>query len=123
MPPWEITSRVLYFQGPPRPTGMSNHRSIEKTIRKDTSALWKELHQNLSRQSFILQARYMVSKDRDMGPVAQPVDLDGATGILRWTDFPDPPHGRPLLTQRKIVELWDQKQIPSVMRDNQYQLV
>jgi mediator of RNA polymerase II transcription subunit 18, fungi type len=121
MPPWESVSRVLYFQGSPRPTGISNQSSIEKPVRKDVGFLWKDLHQNLSRQSFVLQARYEIVKERDMGAGAQPVDLDTVTGVLRWTDFPDPPHGRPILTQRKKVELWEQRKLPSVLRDNNYQ--
>jgi mediator of RNA polymerase II transcription subunit 18 len=51
------------------------------------------------------------------------MDLDSTMGMLRWTDFPDPPHGRPMLTQRKKVELWDQKKLPSIMRDNLCQYV
>ncbi|PHH84996.1 hypothetical protein CDD83_1069 [Cordyceps sp. RAO-2017] len=121
MPPWETTQRVLYFQGPPRPTGISNQSSIDKPMRKDAAVLWKDLHQNLSRQSFVVQTRYDVARERDMGPSAAPMDLDGTAGILRWADFPDPPHGRPLLTQRKIVEIWEQKKLPGVMRDNHYQ--
>ena len=125
MPPWETVSRVLYFQGPPRPAGISNQSSIEKPVSRNAIFLWKDLHQNLARQSFVLQARYDVLRDRDMGrspgAEAAAVDLDGVPGMLRWTDFPDPPHGRPLVMQRKMVELWEQKHLPSVMRDNQYQ--
>jgi mediator of RNA polymerase II transcription subunit 18 len=120
MDPWESIQRVLYFQGPQRPMGISNQSSIEKPIRNNTGFLWKELHQNLTRQSFILQTRYDVLKDRDMGANASPMDLDATQGILRWTDFPDPPRGQPLLTQRKKVELWDQKKLPSIMRDNNH---
>lgn len=120
MPPWESVNRVLYFQGPPRPAGISNQSSIDRTVR-NSGAWWKELHQNLGRQSYVVQARYDVLKNRDMGPDAASVDLDTVPGLLRWTDFPDPPHARPLLTQRKIVELWEQRNLPSVMRDNLYQ--
>ncbi|KAH7149082.1 mediator complex, subunit Med18 [Dactylonectria estremocensis] len=120
MSPWESVHRVLYFQGPPRPVGISNQSSIDKPIRKDVGLLWKDLHQNLARQSFVLQARYEILKDRDMSVNAPATDLDATPGMLRWTDFPDPPHGRPLLTQRKKVELWEQKKLPSVMRDNQH---
>ncbi|KAJ4042840.1 hypothetical protein NW763_011660 [Fusarium oxysporum] len=120
MDPWESIQRVLYFQGPQRPMGISNQSSIEKPIRNNTGFLWKELHQNLTRQSFILQTRHDVLKDRDMGANAPPMDLDATQGILRWTDFPDPPRGQPLLTQRKKVELWDQKKLPSIMRDNNH---
>ncbi|PTB63144.1 hypothetical protein BBK36DRAFT_1127356 [Trichoderma citrinoviride] len=122
MQPWESTSRVLYFQGPSRPSGITNQRSLEKPIRKDVAQLWKELHQNLSRQSFVLQARYEILKDRDLGPSAEPVDLDTVPGILRWTDFPDPPRNQPLLAQRKKVELWDQRKLLSVLQENNHQL-
>ncbi|KAI9155497.1 Mediator of RNA polymerase II transcription subunit 18 [Paramyrothecium foliicola] len=121
MPPWETRHRVIYFQGPPRPAGISNQASFEKPIRKEVAILWKELHQNLARQAFIMQARYELVKERDMGPAATPMELDSTPGILRWTDFPDPPHGRPMLTQRKKVELWEQRKLPSIMRDNLYQ--
>ncbi|RDA85845.1 hypothetical protein CP532_4894 [Ophiocordyceps camponoti-leonardi (nom. inval.)] len=119
MPPWQTVSRVLYYQGPPKPAGIANQASIDKPVRKDAAFRWKDLHQSLSRQSFVIQTRYEVVPDRDMGPSATPMDLDAAAGILRWADFPDPPHGRPLLTQRKVVEIWEQKRLPSVMRDNQ----
>lgn len=121
MKPWESVVRVLYYQGPPRPAGLSNQTSIEKPIRKNVGPLWRELHHNLARQSFILQVRYEILKDRDFGADAKPMELDATPGILRWTDFPDPPHGKPLLTQRKIVELWEQRALPSVLRDNQHQ--
>ncbi|EGX88550.1 Mediator complex subunit Med18 [Cordyceps militaris CM01] len=121
MKPWESVIRVLYYQGPPRPAGLSNQTSMEKPIRKNLAPLWRELHQNLSRQAFVLQARYEILKHRDFGPEATPMDLDATPGILRWTDFPDPPHGKPLLTQRKLVELWEQRALPSILNDNQHQ--
>ncbi|KFG78044.1 hypothetical protein MANI_000620 [Metarhizium anisopliae] len=120
MSPWETVNRVLYLQGPPRPSGITNQSSIDKPLRKDLALLWKELHQSLSRQSCILQVRYEIVKDRDMGPSAAPMDLDSMPGVLRWADFPDPPHGRPLLTQRKMVEIWEQKKLLPIMRDNNY---
>lgn len=56
-----------------------------------------------------------------MGSGAQAVNLDELSGVLRWTDFPEPPQGRPILTQRKKVEIWEQKKLPSILRDNSYQ--
>lgn len=58
-----------------------------------------------------------------MGSSASNMNLDSTAGILRWTDFPDPPQGKPVLTQRKKVELWEQKNLPSILRDNQHQYV
>lgn len=119
--PWETVHRVLYFQGPPQPTGIMNQSSIEKRfMRKDIALQWKELHQSLSRQSCILQARYEVDKELDLEPTGSPMDLDNLQGVLRWADFPDPPHGRPLITQRKTVEIWGQEKLPSILRDNNF---
>lgn len=141
MRPWETVHRVLYFQGPQKPAGIPNQSSIEKPIRKETAMLWKELHHSLNRQSFILQARYdlqhlkawqaatadsTATAGTDAGsypapPAAASSDLNTIPGILRWTDFPDAPQGRPNITQRKKVELWDQKKLLSVMNDNKHQ--
>ncbi|GJC81420.1 mediator of RNA polymerase II transcription subunit 18 [Colletotrichum liriopes] len=101
MPAWQSLHRVLYFKGPAKPGGISKQNSIVKTPRKDIQMLWKDLHQQLSRQSYILQARYEVFKDKDFGPTA--------------------PENRSSVTQRKKTEIWDQKNLLSVMRDNNYQ--
>ncbi|KAG7116465.1 hypothetical protein HYQ44_007084 [Verticillium longisporum] len=121
MPPWESLHRVLYFKGPSRPNGISNQNSIVKSQRKDVSGLWKDLHQQLSRQSYVIQARYEVFKDKDFG-TETPADFDARAGVLRWTDFPDPPHKGSAVTQRKKNEIWEQRNLPSIMRDNKYQL-
>ncbi|KAF4122021.1 Med18 protein [Geosmithia morbida] len=123
MPPWESVMRVLYFQAPPQPPGFANHSSLDKPIRKDTAFLLKELHQNLSRLPFILQTRYEVDKDRAMGESAAPADLNSLPGMLRWTNLPDPPQGRPHLTQRKMVEVWEQKNLQTLMSDNNYEVL
>lgn len=124
MPAWESLNRVLYFKGPSRPNGFSNQSSIVKAgQRKDAGALWKEMHQQLSRQSHVIQARYEVFKDKDFGNT-EPADFDARPGVLRFTDFPDPPlkGANANLTQRKKTEIWDQKNLPSIMRDNNYVL-
>lgn len=116
MRPWQSFQRVLYFHGPPRAGGIPHQDNLEKPLRKDATFLWKELGQNLLRQSYVIQTRYEVPKDRQTAPM----DLNGTQGILRWTDFPEPPHGRPMLTQRKKTEIWDQKNLPTILRDNNY---
>ncbi|RMJ12218.1 hypothetical protein BHE90_000539 [Fusarium euwallaceae] len=117
MRPWQNFQRVLYFHGPPRAGGMTNQANMDKPMRKDLVYLWKEISQNLLRQSYVIQARYDVPKD----PQAAPMDLLATPGMLRWTDFPEPPHGRPMLTQRKKIEIWEQRNLPLVLRDNNYQ--
>lgn len=121
MQPWETAMRVLYYQAPVQPPGLGNHASLDKPLRKDTAYLLKELHQNLSRLPFILQTRYEI--DQSGGESAQAADLDAQPGMLRWTNLPDPPQGRPHLTQRKMVELWEQKNLQTLMSDNNYQWV
>ncbi|ROT40433.1 hypothetical protein SODALDRAFT_321781 [Sodiomyces alkalinus F11] len=121
MPPWESLQRVLFFKGPARPNGLSNQSSFVRTTRKDVPALWKELHQQLSRQSYILQARYEVFKDKDFG-TDTPANFDSRPGVLHWTDFPEPPQKGSFVTQRKKTEIWDQQNLLSIMRDNNYLL-
>lgn len=126
MQPWHSTERVLYFQGPARPAGMGNLNSLGPSIRDRQNRKahqFKELHQKLSKESFILQTRFDVSKDTHLGPSAAPMDLNSSAGILRWTDFPDPTHNRPHLTSRGKVEIWDQPGLMTVMGDNQYMFV
>jgi mediator of RNA polymerase II transcription subunit 18 len=118
MPPWTSLHRVLYFKGPSKPTGLANQNSIVKTQRKDMLLLWKELHQQLTRQSYVLQARYEIFKERDLDQPSP--DLNTLSGILRWLDFPDPPQARVSITQRKKSEIWEQKNLPSIMTDNKY---
>lgn len=122
MQPWHSTDRVLYFQGPARPAGMGNLSSLGPSIRQNRAkaSQFKELHTKLSKEAFIIQARYDVSRDSHMGPSSPPMDLNHTPGILRWTDFPDPPHSRPHLTSRGKVEIWDQPGLMAVMADNQH---
>lgn len=96
---------------------MTHQANVDKPMRKDATFLWKEISQNLLRQSYVIQARYDIAKERQTAPM----DLIATPGMLRWTDFPEPPHGRPMLTQRKKIEIWDQRNLPIVMRDNNYQ--
>lgn len=123
MQPWHSTERVLFFQGPYRPSGLANLNSLGPSIRDRNNRKvhqFKELHQKLSKESFVLQTRYDVSKDTQMGPEAAAMDLNSTPGILRWTDFPDPPHNRPHLTSRGKVEIWDQPGLMAMMADNQF---
>jgi mediator of RNA polymerase II transcription subunit 18, fungi type len=124
MPPWYSLHHVLYFKGPPRATGLSSQKSLDKSARKDFPT-WRELHQHLNRQSFILQARYEVFKEKDfVGPGVEDTqngkDFNSQLGTLRWTDFPEPPNNRAWLTQRKKLEIWEQKNLPAIMSDNKH---
>lgn len=65
---WQSVHRVLFFTGPPQPRGLPVEAAIQKT--PQTELLWRQLKQVLSRQSFVLQARYEVFKDKHFGPDA-----------------------------------------------------
>lgn len=75
MSAWQSTHRVLYFTGPPQARGLATIRSLIASpygnpAQHQPSLLakaWQELNQHLSRQSFILQCRYEVFKDKDFG--------------------------------------------------------
>lgn len=121
--------RVLYFAGPPQPRGLAVKRAIPQPIQPAQARLWTELHQQMLRQSFVLQARYPVA-NRDEPGAGSPAILAGsAPGTLRWTDIPDPTGGssatgiQRLVTQRKKVELADTRNLPAILTDNGYRYV
>jgi mediator of RNA polymerase II transcription subunit 18 len=121
--PWKTIERVLYYQGPALPAGLSKRASIDQVALRQDKAnadLWNELHVATSRQSYLLTARYELTKEQ-FGPSVPPMDFNAMKGILRFSDFPDPPPpSKPLLLQRKIVELWEQKNLLAVLKDNGY---
>lgn len=59
MSPRHSFSRLLFFEGPDEPKALSRlpNRSLQ----------WNELSQQLSRQSYVLKARYDVSEAKDFG--------------------------------------------------------
>jgi mediator of RNA polymerase II transcription subunit 18 len=123
MEPWHDLHHVLFFKGPTQPRGIAKTSSIpDYRSRKESATLWKELHQNLVKQSSVVRAKYEVFKDVDFG---KPVpDLNAKPGTLVWADFPDPPQNLRLqVTQRKKVEIWEQNNLPTIMSDNNYAYV
>lgn len=114
------TRRVLYFAGPPQPQprGLPNgHRSVRPPPVPAAQALWTELAKQLVRSSYILQVDYEVSPDAGDFGADRAADLNAAPGTLRWTDLPDPLRDTPV-TQRKKVEIPDQRNLLAAMADN-----
>ena len=121
--PWESIHHVHFFRGSGRPSGMANPSPTPWPQQKDIPALWKELDQALGRQSYHVQVRYEVSKG-DFGS-GNATDFNAAPGILRWTDFPEPPQAvaqqdKGLITQRKKIEIWGQKNLYNILTGKQY---
>ncbi|OAA56201.1 Mediator complex, subunit Med18 [Niveomyces insectorum RCEF 264] len=129
--------RVLYFAGPPQPRGLVVRRSLPTPLLPTQVRLWSELHQQLSRQSFVVQARYALQPaDFGQPPLLSPVEgggdgpaavstarLNSTPGTLRWTDIPDPTPGgggNRLVMQRKKIEIADTRGLPAILQDNNY---
>ncbi len=125
--------RVLYFAGPPQPRGLIVKRSIPQPVLPTQARLWTELHQQLLRQSFVVQVRYGVGGDEFGAAPAESAASSSPTtslidtpGMLRWVDLPDPTGGSSasgitrLVTQRKTVELPETRNLPTVLTDNNY---
>ncbi|CAK7234833.1 hypothetical protein SEUCBS140593_009080 [Sporothrix eucalyptigena] len=122
-------TRVLYFAGPQQPRGLAVKRSIPQPIQPAQGRLWAELHQQMVRQSFVLQARYPVNVGElgapaSSSPGSAAIVAGSAPGTLRWTDLPDPTGGNSatgivrLATQRKKIELVETRNLPAILTDN-----
>lgn len=135
--------RVLYFSGPIQPRGLTVKRSIPMPLQPPQMRLWSELHQNLNRQSFVLQVRYPL-KQSEFGYVEEGPAKSGSTSLspssatsmgslnsspatLCWTDIPDPTvaanGGNPMVVQRKKIEITETKNLPAILQDNNHTLV
>ncbi|KAI0393561.1 hypothetical protein F5Y17DRAFT_431976 [Xylariaceae sp. FL0594] len=80
--------RVLYFAGQPQPTGLPKLPARGMLPRQQERQLWADLHKQLLRSSYILQAHFEVPSEADFGKEA-PMDLPHLPATLRWTDLPD----------------------------------
>lgn len=63
MPESHQFHQVLFYRGPDRPNGFKRVKDIEKS---PNAKPFRELHQYLTKQSFILQAKYQL-KQNDFG--------------------------------------------------------
>ncbi|EHA54152.1 hypothetical protein MGG_08928 [Pyricularia oryzae 70-15] len=138
---WHSLHRVVFYSGPLPPKGFANSRSAQPANQppgakpspqqlQQTAALWGLLNQALTKTSYIMQARYEVFKDRDFvglpneadasAAVDGEVELNRATGTLRWTDLPiKQPDNNPV-TQRKRIDISDHKNLIAVFKDNNH---
>ncbi|KKA29690.1 hypothetical protein TD95_001357 [Thielaviopsis punctulata] len=122
---YETYTRSLHFQGPARPTAMSNLSSADKSSKSWAAAapFWKALQIATTKRSYNIELRYEIPYD-GFGPRPAPVDYNALDGILRFVDFPDPPapSTNRAITARKKVEIWGQKNLPRVLQDNSHVL-
>lgn len=110
--------RISLFTGQPQPRGLTNLRSVQTTQQQARAyaPFWENLSKQLTRSSYILKLMHEVSIESDFGNDSE-VDLNSLAGTLCWTDFPDPLRDTPV-TQRKRIDIPDQKNLLLVMHDN-----
>ncbi|KAG8164046.1 hypothetical protein KVR01_005964 [Diaporthe batatas] len=143
--------RVLHFTGPPQPKPLAKRNNINgirpapdpfmfglpgpdlpvapaQTGAPYVDPAWKDFSDIVKKQSYIVTARYHVSRAADLaGPGApqqqQPKPLPATPGALFWSEIPDPASvagGQSLVMQRKKIEIWDQLNLPVVLADNDF---
>ncbi|KAI0469253.1 mediator complex, subunit Med18 [Xylaria cf. heliscus] len=108
--------RVLFFAGQPAPRGLAGTAPAPNVLPRAAQHLWGELHKQLLRSSYVLQAAYEVSPETDFGKDA-PMDFGRLPATLRWTDLPDPLRDSPI-TSRKKIEVPFLNSLPRVLVDN-----
>lgn len=121
---WPSVHRVLFFQGiPPQPKGQgqtSKGPPVTKSAQTDT--LWRVLNQYLSKQSYLVQLRYEVFKDKDFGgqqTEGHVADLNAVPGNLTWTDMPEPNNNNTPVLKRKKIEIHDQKNLINTLTNGE----
>ncbi|KAH9907842.1 mediator complex, subunit Med18 [Xylariomycetidae sp. FL2044] len=107
--------RILFVAGPPQPKGLPNTRAFRQ---KRDPAPWNELHKQLTRSSYVLQAAYEVSKDADFGRGTE-MQFNSLDGMLLWMDLPDPLRESPI-TSRKKIEIHSQRDLLTGLAENAY---
>ncbi|KAI0809562.1 mediator complex, subunit Med18 [Xylaria sp. FL0064] len=108
--------RILFFEGQPQPKGLAKTPPQSALPRQNEKQLWMELHKQLLRSSYILQAAYEVAPEADFGKEST-VDLNRLPATLRWTDLPDPLRDSPI-TSRKKIEIPFAHGLPGVLMAN-----
>ncbi|EPE09388.1 mediator complex subunit med18 [Ophiostoma piceae UAMH 11346] len=125
--------RVMFYAGPPQPRGLAIKRLNPAPSQQ---RLWADLHQQMTRSSFILQARYAI-KPEDLGQQQQQnqsqpllnasIASGSIPGMLRWQDLPDPTSSSNavgilrLTTQRKKIDIPELRNLPTLLAENNYQ--
>ncbi|KAI1438947.1 mediator complex, subunit Med18 [Xylaria sp. CBS 124048] len=108
--------RVLFFAGQPQPKGLPTTPPPNILPRPQEKQLWMELHAQLLRSSYVLQASYEISPEHDCG---KEMEFNRLPATLRWTDFPDPLRDSPI-TSRKKIELPFLRNLPKALMDNKH---
>ncbi|ORY64501.1 mediator complex, subunit Med18 [Pseudomassariella vexata] len=136
--------RVSFYAGQPQPKGLTVLKSLPKIsnpqARAALQATWNELSKPLTRTSYVLQLAHEVFTDTDFSN-GNVVDLNNVPGTLRWLDFPDllrdnvrkkmetntPGIQRARveipdlpITQRKRIDIPDQRNLLTIMSDNDH---
>lgn len=135
--------RVLHFTGPAQPKPLAKRNNINgirpapdpfmfglpgaeplmPQVSTYVDPAWKDFSDIVKKQSYIVTARYQVSKAIDFGGGPQQRPLPATPGALFWSEIPDPASvagGQSLVMQRKKIEIWDQLNLPTVLAENEF---
>jgi len=127
-PTRQLEWRII-FEGP-KSTPLSGIGSAQIQTRKPTNLqLWKELHDQLVRQSYYLTVVYNVdesifgrassAKDGENPAEEKSLDVEQLRGTLRFLDIPDPPGTRPA-NSRLVIPIKDELQLPTFLTGIRY---
>ncbi|KAI3393424.1 hypothetical protein diail_4260 [Diaporthe ilicicola] len=137
--------RVFHFAGPAQPKALAKRNNINgirpapdpfmsglpgaEPLQAQMGAYvdpaWKELSDIIKKQSYIVSARYQLSRASDFGGAGPHRQLASAPGALFWAEVPDPASvagGQSLVMQRKKIEIWGQLNLPVVLGENEFRL-
>ncbi|TVY14131.1 Mediator of RNA polymerase II transcription subunit 18 [Lachnellula arida] len=121
MKPVSLLERRLMWEGPRARTNLKGIDPNFVTRQPPQLApVWRGLHEQLVRQSYILTLIYDVTRDFSQaeasGSEEKPIlDCDQLPGTLRWSDLPDPGVNRPVNT-RPIINIDDQRGLCTIMQ-------
>lgn len=115
MPEVHQLTRVLHYTGPDRPSGFKKVGDLDGTPNR---RLFNDLHQYLTKQSYIMTVRYQLNEDEFGQEVGGSSSLDQRQGTLRWTDIPDPVPPQVLHVQRKMLDIRNQDRLITILGQN-----
>ncbi|RFU36181.1 hypothetical protein B7463_g170, partial [Scytalidium lignicola] len=140
MNPDLLIRRRLIWQGPRKrnlpgvnPKLLGNLGSPGNPGSQHKMPLWKNLHEQLVRQSYTIALLYDVQRDQFSQPVVSGTEIrsandgpelvcDDMLGTLRWTDLPDPAGARPV-NSRLIVSIEDEKSLCKILVGMEHKFV
>ncbi|KAK1761505.1 hypothetical protein QBC47DRAFT_30572 [Echria macrotheca] len=116
-------TKVRYLQREdPKPNSLDRFKELAKE-KSPNASRWEQLHQILSKQSYILQERVNITNEvasANSGMPPPPLSANKPP-LLKWNDWPDPQtQSYPaFITQRKTIEIADRR-LNKILADSKF---